>query len=93
MPTSQCVIRKVICEVYLEGIGAPRLDIVFNKFLQKRVQDFELLDLFYGREITNLSGYCRVWSRTSLYRFLKSIVFIYADRISNYEYSKMGQML
>lgn len=62
------VIDHVVREIYLEGARVPTLDIIIDKLLQKRVQNFEHLNLFHGRAIPNLSSSSCIWSRTSLYR-------------------------
>ena len=82
------ITRHVIHEIYLDGRCVLTLDIILDKLLHKRVQDFEHLDLFHGREIPSLSSSLWVQSRTSLYRFMKLIGFIYGDRIFHYEYTK-----
>ena len=68
--------RHIIREIYLDDTSVPTLDIIVDKVLQKRVQDFERLNLFHGQEIPSLSSFLWVRSRTSLYRFMKSIGFI-----------------
>ena len=82
------VIRHVVREIYLDGSCVPTSDVILDELLQKRVQDFAHLDLFHGREIPSLSSPLWVWSRSSLYRFMKSIGFIYGDKISHSEYTK-----
>ena len=60
------VVRHVIREINLDGTSDPILDLILDKLLQKRVHDFEHLDLFHGREIPNLSSSLWVWSHLNL---------------------------
>ena len=76
---------------YYEGTSVLRLDIIFDKLLQKSVQDFEHLVLFHGQEIPNWSSSLWVWSRSSLHTFMKPVSFNYADMISHYEWKKSGR--
>ena len=48
----------------------------------------EHLSLFTGAEIPTPDSKVWVWSRSTLYRFMRSIGFIYGDKLSHYGHTK-----
>ena len=89
IPDNFCsVIRQVVRDICLERERVPTLDRILEKLREKTVQDFEHLNLFHDGDIPSSESPIWIWSRTSLYRFMKSTGFIYGDRVSHYEYIK-----
>ena len=48
----------------------------------------EHLSLFTGADVPSPDSKVLVLSRSTLYRFMKSIGFIYGDKVSHYEHTK-----
>ena len=64
------------------------LNTIYQKILEVTVEDVEHLSLFTGADIHTPDSKVWVWSRSTLYRFMRSIGFIYGDRMSHYEHTK-----
>ena len=82
------VVRHTIRDIYLEGNKVPTLNHILERLKQKKVRDFEHLNLFHGNEMPNPDSKIWIWGRSTLHRFMKSIGFIYGEKISHYEYTK-----
>ena len=52
------------------------------------VDDVYDLNLFNDIDIPRITSNILLWSRTTLYRFMKSIGFAHGDRVSHYERTK-----
>ncbi len=89
IPQNFCsVIRQVGRDIYLEREHVPTLDIILERLNLKTAADFEYLNLFGGDNIPSSDSPIWVWSRTSLFRFMKSNGFLYGDKVSHYKYTK-----
>ena len=89
VPKNYCsVIRQIVRDVFLEKIQVPTIDTVFEKISQLKVEDVEHHNLFTSNEILEQDAHIWKWSRTTLYNFMKSIGFVYEDKLSHYEHTK-----
>ena len=64
------------------------LIIYSKKILALKVEDVFHLNLFEGDEIPDSESNILVWSRFTLYRFVKRIGFVYEDRVTYYEHTR-----
>ena len=90
------VFRQVVLEIHLERKQLSTLDLILEGLKQKKVREFDNLNLFNGDEIPDTNSNMWIWGNTCLFRFMKSVGFIYGDKVSHYEYYKnreyMGSM-
>ena len=82
------VVRKVRRDLFLEKRVTPTLDTIFEGICVLKVDDVLDLNLFNDSDILCATSNVWRWSRTTLYRFMKSIGFVYGDRMSHYEHAK-----
>ena len=75
------VVRHVIYEIYLERTSVPTLDSILDRLRQKKVSDFEHLNLFDNNSSIPApeTDVC-VCRRTSLYKFISKIDFIRSEK-------------
>ena len=78
--TNFSTIRQVVHETYLELKQVPTLDFILEQVNQEKVKDFDNFNLFTGDEIPHPHSKIWIWGRTSLYRLMKSIGFIYGEK-------------
>ena len=82
------VVRKVIRDLFLEKKTTPTLDTIFERLCVLTVHDVHDLNFFNESDIPCMTSKVWLWSRTTLYRFMESIGFVYGDRVSHYEHTK-----
>ena len=58
-----------------------------RKIIEVKVEDVENLNLFSRIDIPIPESQAWIWSRSTLYRFMKSIGFEYEDRIAHFQYT------
>ena len=62
--------------------------MIYEKILRVTVEDVELSYLFDGPDIPIPESPVWIWSRSTLYRFMKSIGFAYEDKLSHYQHTR-----
>ena len=62
--------------------------MISEKNLQVTVKDVEHSNLFDGPDIPIPDIPVWIWSRSTLYRFMKSIGFAYEDKLSHYQHTR-----
>ena len=82
------VVLQTVQNIHLEGNQVPTLNLILERLNQKKVRDFEHLNLFHGNEVPDPESKIWIWGRATLHRFMKSIGFIYRDKISHHEFTK-----
>lgn len=80
--------RTVIRDLLLEKIRSPTMDIIFSKSEELNVNSVMQLNLFDDNSLSLTNSTICPWSRPTLHRYMKSIGFIYGDRISAYVHTK-----
>ena len=89
VPHSYCsVVRQVVRDIFLEKTQVPTLDSVFERIRLLKDRDMAHLNLFDQERMPDDTTVLWPWGRTTLFRFMKSIGFVYGDKISHYEYTK-----
>ena len=89
VPKNYCsVIRQIVRDLLLEKIQVPTIDIVFERISQLKVGDVDNHNFFTSNEIPDQDEYIWKWSRSTLYNFMKSVGFVYEDKLSHYEHTK-----
>ena len=89
VPSSMAVlVRKIIRDMFLEKKLQPTIDSTYERIIELKVEDVENLNLFNGADIPITESPVWIWSRSTLYRFMKSIGFVYEDRISHYQHTR-----
>ena len=84
----ESVVRQVIRDLFLEKKKVPSLDNILTKLRSLNVSDVVHHNLFDDQVVPAEEETIWPWGRTTLYRYMKSIGFIYDDRISYYEHTK-----
>ena len=77
------VVRQEVCEIHLGGKQLSILDLILEILKQKKVSEFDKLNLFYRDEIPEQDSKIWISGCTSSHWFMKSIVYVYADKISH----------
>lgn len=72
----------------MEKKQLPIVDSVYERVSQLTANDVEHLNLFEGDVVPDSDAAIWPWSRSSLYRFMTRIGFIYEEQVSHYERSK-----
>ena len=74
--------------MYKECTSISTLDATLERLKSKKVHHFEHLNLFEGTQSPNSDSDVWVWGRTSLHNFVKTIGFVYGEKITLYEYTR-----
>ena len=85
---SSSIVRHIIRDIYFESNVVPNLNLILAKINQKKARDLKHLNPFHGNEVPDSDRKTWICGRSVLHRFMKSIGFIYTDKISHYEYTK-----
>ena len=82
------LVRKIIRDIFLERKRQPAIDSIYERIIELKVEDVENLNFFSGSDIPIPESPVWIWSRSTLYRFMKSIGFVYEGRISHYQHTR-----
>ena len=82
------IARQIIRDTFLAKKKLPTVDHIYEKNSGLKVRDVSHLNLFEGDGITASESNVWIWSRSTLYRFMKRIGFVYEDRVTNYEHTR-----
>ena len=89
VPYKHCaLVRQVVRDEFLQKKSVPTLDSLYQKLVQLQVKDVAHLNLFDDINIAEEEIQVWTWCRATLHRFMRSIGFVYGDRITHYEHTK-----
>ena len=74
--------------MFLEKKRQSTIDLIYEKIIQATVKDVEYLNLFDGSDIPIPESLVWIWSRSTVYRFMKPIYFPYEDKLSHYQHTR-----
>ena len=77
--------------MFLEKKQIPTLDLTYERLRQLKKGDVAILNLFEICDKSYDEEFVWTWSRSTLYRFMKSIGFILNEIVSHYEHTKNRQ--
>ena len=82
------IVRQIIRDTFLAKKKLPTVDHIYEKICDLKVKDVAHLNLFEGDEFPAGESNIWIWSRSTLYRFMKRIGFVYEDRVTHYEHTR-----
>ena len=85
---AEMIVRKIVRDIFLEKKHQPTIDNIYERIVGVQVKDVVHLNLFRGSQLPSLDGQVWVWSRSMLYRYMKSIGFSYDETDTHYEYTR-----
>ena len=85
----ETILRIVVRNLFLEKSIVPSVNRIYERITSLDVRHSLNMNLFLGTDIPTEESKLCVWSRSTLYRFMKKIVFVYDERISHYENKNM----
>ena len=65
---------------------------IFTKLAGLKVRDIVYRNIYEGFELPHEDNTVWVWSKTTLWRYLKEILLVYEDKISRYGHTKQEQI-
>jgi len=84
----EAVVRTVVRDIFLQKERVPTIELIQDKMESLKIEDVIQYNLFDDEFIPEDGSKIWPWSRSTLYRFMKSIGYIYGERISPYENKK-----
>ena len=87
------IVRGLIRDSFLSKEKLPTVDQIYKKIRELRDEDIIYLNLFQGGDTPAGGSTVRVWSISTLYRFMKRIGVVYEDRVTHYDHKKTEKTL
>ena len=82
------LVRKLGRDIFLEKKHQSTIDNFYERKVGVQVKGDVLLNLFPGSQLPSLDSQVWIWSRSTLYRYMKPIGFVYDDRDTHYEHTR-----
>ena len=87
----ETIVRKVVRDLFLEKNVVLSVNRIYERSTSLEVRHVPNMNLFLGTDIPTEESKLWLWSRSTLYRFMKKIGFVYGERISHYGNTEMRQ--
>lgn len=84
----EALVRTIVRDLFLKKERVPTIDIIFEKLKERTPEDVAHFNLFENENSPPTGSSVWPWCRSTLYNFMKSIGYIYGDRISPYVHKK-----
>ena len=87
------LVRKFVRDVFLEKKHQPTIYNTYERIVDVQGKNVVHSNLFPSSQLPSLDSKVWIWSMSTLYRYMKSIGFVYDERYMHYEHTRRRDLL